>query len=152
MSSTMAPSQDRLGLRVLDPDLPLLASEAAIDVDNLLAGESVDRTAMRRLSQKLSESIGRDSTGGVVRSHLDIATLTVLGEAISETVEKRSLKKVEDLLSKASKIANVLAYDDPQSNREGLEQARDFCVALSRATVSYIESISDPRPSHPFRR
>lgn len=152
MSSTIAPSAGKSGLRVLDPDLPFLASEVAIDVDNMLLGISDDKTAMRKLANKLLQSTDPATAGGPPRSRMDMATLTVLGEAISEIVDMQSLKKVEDLLAEASQIANVLASVNPQNDRDELERARNFCVALSRAAASYSESIRDLRPSHPFRR
>ena len=153
MSSTVSLFNGNPDLRALDPDLPFLASEVAIDVDNILAGVSVDQTAMRLLAEKLLNSIEVDTAGGPPRSQMDMATLTVLGEAILdlETVEKQSLGKVEDLLTKASQIANILSGDDPQNKPKDLEQARSFCVALSRAAAAYSESIRDLRPSHPFR-
>lgn len=152
MSSTMAPSTGTSGLRVLDPDLPFLASEVAIDVDNMLLGISDDRTAMRGLANKLLQSTDTASAGSPPRSRMDMATLTVLGEAISVVVDIQCLKKVEDLLAKASQIAKVLVSENPLDNPDELERARDFCVALSRAAASYSESIRDLRPSHPFRR
>jgi len=154
MSSTVGLFNGNPGLRALDPDLPFLASEVAIDVDNLLAGVSVDQKAMRLLAEKLLNSIEIDSAGGPPRSQMDMATLTVLGEAILDvdTVEDPSRGKVEYLLTKASQIANILSDDNPQSNRKDLEHALNFCVALSRASAAYSESIRDLRPSHPFRR
>lgn len=154
MSSTVSLFNSHPGLRALDPDLPFLASEVAIDIDNLLAGVSTDQKAMRLLAGQLLNSIEVDSAGGPPRSQMDMATLTVLGEAILdlETVEEHSLGKVEDLLTKASQIANILSGDNPESNRKDLEQALSFCVALSRAAAAYSESIRDLRPSHPYRR
>ena len=154
MSSTVGLFNVNPGLRALDPDLPFLASEVAIDVDNLLAGVSVNQKAMRLLAEKLLNSIEIDSAGSPPRSQMDMATLTVLGEAILdlETVDVQPLGKVEDLLTKANQIATILLVDDPQNNPKDLEQARSFCVALSRAAAAYSESIRDLRPSHPFRR
>ena len=152
MSSTIPLSLEKPGLKALDPDLPFLAAEVAIDVDNMLSGVSNDKTAMRILARKLLQSIDFDSTGVPPRSRMDMATLTVLGEAVSETVEKQSLKNVEELLAKASQIANVLARENPKEDRDALERAGTFCMALSRAAAAYSESIRDLGPSHPFRR
>lgn len=152
MSSTIALPQEKRGLKALDPDLPFLAAEVAIDVSNMLSGVSNDQTAMRNLADKLLHSIEPASTGVPPRSRMDMATLTVLGEAVSETIEKQSLKNVDDLLAKASQIANVLARENPQEDPEALGQAGNFCVALSRAAAAYSESIRDLGPSHPFRR
>lgn len=139
-------------LRALDPDLPFLASEVAIDIDNMLSGISKDQTAMRRFAEKLSQAIESDSDRGSLSSRMDMATLTVLGEAVLETVENQSMKSIENLLTRANEITAVLASDKPDSDRQGLEQARSFCVALSRAAAAYSESIRDLNPSHPYRR
>lgn len=139
-------------LRALDPDLPFLASEVAIDIDNMLSGTSNDQTAMRLLADKLSQAIGLDPDGGPLRSRMDMATLTVLGEAVSQTVEKQSMKSIQDLLARASEITAVLASNEPVHDRQGLEKARSFCVALSRKAAAYSESIRDLNPSHPYRR
>lgn len=149
MLSTTLSSQP--GLRALDPDLPFLAAEVAVDVDNLLAGTSKDKRAMQCLANKLLQSIKPDYDGGHSYPRMDLATRTVLGEAVSETMEQES-QNIKDLLIKASQLANVLASNNPQDDRDELKQARNFCVALSRSAAAYSESIRDLRPSHPFRR
>jgi len=152
MDFTMTQPQGNQGLRALDPDLPFLAAEVAIDVDNLLAGRSDDRAAMLRFAAILSQSTEIDPSSALPRSRMDMATLTILGEAVSETIEGTSLKKIEDLLVRASRIASVLENGDPQRDKDELEQAGNFCVALSQAAAAYSESIRDLRPSHPFKR
>lgn len=152
MSHTTVPSERRPGLRALDPDLPFLAAEVAIDVANILSGKSDDRSAMQRLSGILSQSIEMDSGARTLQSRMDMAALTILSEAVSATQEEQSLENVQDLLAKANQIAKVLACDGPQCDRQRFEEARNFCVALSRAAAAYSESIRDLRPSHPFRK
>ena len=44
-------------LQVLDTDLSLLASEAAIDIDNLLSNRAKDFKAMRDLAERLKNSL-----------------------------------------------------------------------------------------------
>ena len=107
---------------------------------------------MHRFAEKLTQAIESDSDGGPLRSRMDMATLTVLGEAVSETDKTQAMKSIEDLLTRANEITAVLAMDNPDSDRQGLEQARSFCVALSRAAAAYSESIRDLNPSHPYRR
>ena len=41
------------GFRALDPDIAMLASEAAIDIDNMLLHGSKELKAMRRLAERL---------------------------------------------------------------------------------------------------
>ncbi len=153
MVAYIPPPKNRSEFHALDPDLPSLAAEVAIDVDNLLAGTSNDQTAMRQLANKLKQSIEDDSNGNLSRARMDMATVTVLGEAVLGTMERQNHReRIEDLLTKANEIALILGSADPKINREGLEEARVFCVALSRAAAAYSESIRDLRPSHPFRR
>lgn len=151
MTTIMEPKEDR-GLRALDPDLPFLAAEVAIDVDNLLAGRSNDRSAMQRLAGMLSRSMELDPSSASPRTRMDLAAFSILSEAVSQSNETESFKKMEDLIEKANKMAEVLDKGDPQTNRTELEQAGNFCVALSKAAAAYSESIRDLRPSHPFRR
>lgn len=134
------------GLHVLDPALPLLAAEVAVEADNLLAGRSKDRAAMRDLASRL-RVLGSDRSD----SRLDWATSTVLGEAVWETFGV-DVSEIRDLLERAKSIADSLANADPGKDRSQLEEARDFCVALSRAAAAYSQSIKDLRPPHPFRR
>ncbi len=153
MASTMTESQNNQGLRALDPDLPFLAAEVAIDVDNLLVRGVDDRKAMRRLAAKLLQSIDEGPSDVTLPpSRMDIATSTILGGAVRKAIGSKSSKNLGDLLVEARKIAVVLDSGDPKTEREELEQAGDFCVALSRAVAAHRESIRDLRPPHPFRR
>lgn len=153
MVAYISPPNKRPEFHALDPDLPSLAAEVAIDVDNLLAGTSTDQLAMQQLAKKLMQSIEQDSNGEISRARMDMATVTVLGEAVLRTMERQNHReRIEDLLTKAKEIALILESADPQSDRKGLERARVFCVALSRVAAAYSESIRDLRPSHPFRR
>ena len=138
-------------LRALDPDLPFLAAEAAVDIDNMLVGSSRDLRAVRRLAEQLKNSIRLSDTGGSPHSLMDPATLTVLGEAILQA-RRTSHSNMEDLLTEVVNIANKLSSEDPLKDREELELARAFCIALSQAAMAYGKSIRDLRPSHPFRR
>jgi len=151
MSSLTASSRSNRGLRVLDPDLPLLATEAAIDIENLLASRSHDLTAIRRLADRLNNSIDLSTTNLQPRSLMDPATLSVLGEAIAVTTNGGTLQKLEELIEETAYIAKTLTSAKPE-NIEELTKARDFCVALSRVVMAYHKSIRDLRPPHPFRR
>lgn len=152
MSHVAEMNQGEKGLRVLDLELPFLAIEAAIDIDNLLTNISKEMTAIRRLADQLRNSIEISSTGEPPRSLMDPATLTILGEAVARAAGEGYSKKVDDLLTEAIKIGTELSSDDPTKNIKALERARDFCVALSTAVVAYHKSISDLSPQHPFRR
>jgi len=138
-------------LRVLDPDLPFLASEAAVDIDNLIANKSEDLEAIRQLGKRLRNSMDEGTTGAPMRSLMDPATLSVLGEAVAGS-ERNELHKIGDLLLRASRIADVLSLDNPKENIGELVKARDFCIAFSKAALAYRRSIRELSSSHPFRR
>jgi hypothetical protein len=152
MSSALAPSGSNQGIHALDPDLPFLASEVAIDIDNLLSNNTKNLNAIKHLAERLKNSVEIGSNGNRPRSLMDPATLSILGEAVLKTKASTGTPKVEDLLLEANKIAEELFDANPQTDREGLERARNFCVALSMAAANYRKSIRDLRPSHPFRR
>jgi hypothetical protein len=152
MVAELEQSQSDQRLRALDPNLPFLASEAAVDIDNLLLHQSRELKSIRTLAKRLNNSIEAGTLDGPNHSLMDPATLTVLNEAFAEAFKSASLQRVEDLLGEAAKIARLLSSLEPENISTELEKARDFCVALSRAAVAYRRSIKDVRPSHPFRK
>jgi len=84
---------------------------------------------------------------------MDPAALTIVGGAAAESCSKdQSSWKVDELLAKAMEIAEFLASEKMRQDNDKLEEAMNFCAALSRAAIAYRRSIRDLRPSHPFRR
>lgn len=140
-------------LHVIDPDLPFLASKAAIELDNLILGRTSDLKSVNILAEKLRHSFEIDETNGERRSLLDPTTLTILGEAINKSETQPTVTKEKDLINKAWSIADELLQEKNLKDDSGrLEWARAFCVALSSLTAAYHRSIFDLRPPHPFRR
>lgn len=137
-------------LQVLDHDLPLLASEAAIDIDNLLSNRAKDFKAMRDLAERLKNSF--ETSEGGLQSLMDPPTLLVLGEAVAHAIGKPYIEKIEDLLTNAFKISDQLSSEDPMKDIDALKRARDFCTGLSMAVVAYRKSNRDLRQMRPFRR
>ncbi len=153
MPSASETSQGNQGLRALDADLASLASEAAIDIEYLLLKRETNSLAIQRLAERLNNSIEVTPTGDPPHSLMDPVTLTILNEAVAKAKNKKSLQKVEELLVEAAEIAKALSRANLMDNHEEeLKQARDFCVAFSRAVMAYHKSIHDLHPSHPFRR
>ena len=153
MKSAMASSSSSSEIRALDPDLPFLASEAAVDLANILYGESRRMEAIHGLADRLRNSIKTDSSGTLSRSLMDPAALTIVGGAAAESSSgDPSSWKVNDLLAKAMEIAEFLTSEKMEEEHDKLEEAMNFCAALSRAAIAYRRSIRDLRPSHPFRR
>ena len=154
MTSAIESSSSSCEIRALDPDLPFLASEAAVDLANLRYGESQRMEAIRCLANRLKNSIKKDSSGTLCRSLMDPAALTIVGGAAAESGsgEDPSSLKVDDLLARAMGIAEFLTSEKMEEEHDKLEEAMNFCAALSRAAIAYRRSIRDLCPSHPFRK
>ena len=140
-------------LKVLDPDLPMLATEVAIDLENirLRRGEKSLAAALR-LAGQLKCSMQCRQVGGGSLSLFDPGTITVLGEAFAGAVGERNITNSEELLGEAKQIADTLSNDNISDDIPGLVRARDFCIALAGAATAYYSAIMEPGPSHPFRR
>lgn len=153
MTFSMERSINEGEIHALDPDLPFLASEAAVDLANLRYGDSQRMEAIRNLADRLKKSIKKDSSGVPSRSLVDPDALTVLGGAVVEsTFAGQSSEKIDDLLVRALEIAEFLSSENMQDDPAKMEEAMNFCAALSRAAIAYRRSIRDLSPSHPFRR
>ena len=139
-------------LRALDPDLPMLATEVAIDLENIRLRRGESLVAATRLSEQLKCSIQYNPAGAGCLSLLDPGTITVLGEAFSSVESGRNITKEEELLGEAKRIAETLSSNDLSNDIQGLERARDFCIALAGAATTYYSAIMEPGPTHPFRR
>ncbi len=153
MTSAIEQSSARSEIRALDPDLPFLASEAAIDLANLRYGESRRMDAILRLADRLKKSIKKDSSGIPSRCLVDPDALIILGGAVAASSSAaQSSERIDDLLARALGIAKFLSSENIQDNPAEMEGAMNFCAALSREAISYRHSIRDLSPSHPFRK
>jgi len=153
----MAPVKERANsageIHALDPDLPFLASEAAVDLANLRYGESTHMEAIRDLANRLKKSIKKDPSGVPSYTLVDPDALTILSGALAESCPPtQPMQKINNLLSKALEIAEFLSSEEIQQKPDKLEEAMRFCAALSRATIALRRSMRELRPSHPFRR
>lgn len=139
-------------LQVLDPNLPFLASEAAIELDGLLLGRKTELNSVLNLASQLRNTFKTSSDGLTTRSFMDPAIISVLGGAFNNSGAHR-VTSLRDLLTEAISLADELvATKETMSNRDNIEWLRAFCVSLSRLTSAYHKSIFDLKPQHPFKR
>lgn len=141
-------------LRIFDPDLPLLASEAAVDIENILLNGPKELEAVHLLANLLKNSIQTDTNDAAFQSLMDPPTLSIIGEAVAKSTKTQNgCHKIEYLLNEAGKIADILSQTSHIGDPTELEKARDFCLALSSAALSYRKSIRENSiQAHPFRR
>lgn len=138
-------------LNTMDPELPLLASDAAVEVDRILQGLPSDRTAAQELALRLRRSVQPANGTTEARHMMDPATMTVLIEALGYGAPGSAVTTVADLISHTTSVADNLTKSDRVRDRAELESVRVFCISLSRLSSAYRKSIEDLHPSHPFR-
>ncbi|MDD2716296.1 MAG: hypothetical protein PHW04_10445 [Candidatus Wallbacteria bacterium] len=140
-------------LNIGDPELSLLASEAAVDIDNMLVcKENKDFTALKKLATRLQNSYTIDQTSNKMQSLMDITTVTFLNDALSKTGENKLFVKLDDLLKEADRITKLLITIEQREEHNELTYVRDFCIALAKATITYRKYIRELKPVHKFRK
>lgn len=139
-------------LQIMDPDLPLLASKAAIELDNAIAGRPADLEPVKRLASLLRDSIGQADTPGSLKSLMDPPTVTALGRALRESGGTGSITTVDQLFAKSREIADRLTDTRSGTDKDHLRWAREFFVALARGAVAHRHSARSRRRTHPARR
>lgn len=135
-------------------DLPSLACEAAVEIDNLARGRNGDLSAVRALADTITKSVTVDQPSSPA-SLLNPTTAVVLRRAIGAVTGAGQPRKLDELLSKASEIAaslrSVAATPETPPMPRTLEELRAFCVALSNSAAAARRPPIE-RPEHPFRR
>lgn len=138
----MNQEQSRQPLTVLDPQLPLLAAQAAVQLDNLLLERGTDLSAVFALAARLNNSQITASTSGPQSQLVDFATLSVLNQAI-HGVSGVSAQSLDDLAQQATKLTEELssASTDKPANTIVLEKIRLFCSLLSQCSTAFQHSL-----------
>jgi hypothetical protein len=132
----------------LEMDLASLASQAAIDLDDLLLGRRKELTAVKVLAEKIAASLPLGQT-------MDATTAVAVQRALIETPGLPQTTTVNELVNSAAeltaRLSKLVAKPEPKENPDEVKQLRSFCVALSRSSTALQGSPYD-RPEHPFRR
>jgi hypothetical protein len=146
--STGAERKQRL--RPLDPSLPLLAAEAALELDEVRLGKLDVSQAAAQLAEMLQNSFRRSSGQPEERYLIDPGALTVLTDAVTRCRAGQEEKDLPALVEEAWYISRGLTNAAGGNQRDQIEELRDFCVALSRCAGAYVETVrgSSPRPAY----
>jgi len=138
-------------MSVLDEDLSFLATQAALEFDELIEGIEVELEAIPRLSNVISNNFQSITIGGQGFS-LDPATATIMNRAFHES-ELAQLETVDELVQKSLELAKDLQLQsDPNLRNGGLANMKRFCIALAKCSAAYRESVLGNRPKHPYRK
>ena len=139
-------------INVVDPELPLLVSDAAVELDLLIQGDQPGLEAVRQLGDDLRKTLAKPAKAPPSRQlHVNTETETILGQAFCDAGGDPSTI-LRDLSRYTEEIATQLSSAEPGGRREDLERLREFCLALSRFAAAYRQSMTIALPPHPDRR
>ena len=144
------PPQERI--RAIDPDLPMLAAQAAIELDNFALGRGSSASAVCKLASRLKNAFQPPNGTGSRRSLMDVSTKILVGRALDSSRIGSPTTEVNEKMGEVWEVANQLEVVGQHTAPDVLAQLRGFCTALAKNAASYRRSIHDLTPSHPFRR
>lgn len=131
----------------LEMDLASLASQAAIELDDLILGRRKDLTAVGVLIDKIAAGLPEGKP-------LDATTVVAIQRALIDTPGSKQTTTVSELQSSAAemtaRLSGLITGGDVKA-ADVLEQLRSFCVALSKHSTALQRSPYDRR-EHPFQR
>jgi hypothetical protein len=138
-------------LRLYDPDLPMLAAQAAIELDSLRRGKLIGLRTVHEVGQRLRTSLETSPDNGK-RAIIDSSTFAIVGPALDTTEWSGRVKTTEQLINGTGEIADIMTDLNEQVETKQIEKIRNFCVALSKFAAAYRQSLHDLEPAHTFRR
>ena len=140
------------GFRALDPDLPLLAARAAVQLDRLIIKGSTGNEpmdALKELSAMLSGVRMKAQGGGCEKELLDPFSVTILNRALVKSSPEQPIKSESDFIEATQTLAKSL--DTPSDNSlDVLKNIRNFCIHLSNYSSAQrqIAFSGNPKPSY----
>jgi hypothetical protein len=146
---TIESSKTTPKLRANDPDLPLLAAQAALELENFKTYGQSDFNAVKQLSFRLKNSFG---TGATKKALLESNTVSVVGRALNSSAWSGQISTMDELNGQLWEIADKIEKLETDPGNQPIDKIRDFCVALSECAASYRQTLHEARPPHPFRR
>jgi hypothetical protein len=142
----------------LGQDLPSVACQAAIELDNLILGRTNNLPSVAELSVRLSEEVPPVCDLNSHLSLVDPSTVVALHGTIQESRLAAPSDNIVDLTRQAGEIVRRLkaVSDDPAAARtsglEELQKLKEFCLILSRRSAAATGDPDESRPPHPYRR
>lgn len=146
MKDTVASSEQSNRLDALDPGLPFLASQAAIELDNILLGQDVELQAACFLAERIQNSTEENPGNDDRKSLMDPATITLFSSAVAAS-GIQNLRTLDDLANEAWRLANALRGSATETDRERIERLRTFCTFLAQSAVAHERQILERQTS-----
>lgn len=139
-------------VNALDPDLSSLASDAAVELDLLINGETTTLGAVRQLGERLQLSLEKPAANQPASGlHVDTETEMVLAQAFTRAGDDPTTI-LSQLWRRTEQIAERLSAASASEERESLRRPLAFCLALSQSAAAFRQLVFEARPPHPNRR
>lgn len=150
VSAATSNQNGQVRLNSVEAKVPLLAIEAANELDELIEGRQAKLESVTRLADVLKQSFPFEVCG-TSPAFIDSGTVAVFSQAMDESSCGRSASTVAELVENAMEIVKSLETSKTSSAGKSLERLRDFCIALSSAASAYQESVFEMVPENPLR-
>lgn len=121
-------------------NLPLLASQAAVEFDLAIQGEMGDFTAAKQLSLYLE----------TLPDLSDLSEIGIVGRALAET-QTSGVSTVDQVRKTVGDLTRLL-QDLPNCGVDDLKKLRDFCSALANSLLAYKRSTTEIAQGNKFKR
>ena len=131
--------------------LSSLALDAAVEVEKILSAESTRTDSVHKLAKALRKTPGLENNAETFKSLASPTTLNVFSRAVSAYSGKQ-MQTVNELVEKLNELLGLLEKPDKDTNREALQNAQGFCLALHRELLLRRTSeIAGKSPSTVYR-
>lgn len=125
-------------LSAFDPGLPFLATQAAIELDNLLLNKDVEGemlSAVRDLAELLQNSTKQGVVPEERTSLMDPTTVSVFSNAIA-ACEHHPVRTMRELALSAWTISRELDTPNEEADVGRIERLRSFCNSLAHSAIA----------------
>lgn len=136
----MLTTQELLSSESVSAELPLLASQAAIEFDCALKGRNIGFTAASTLGQ----FIQHDALNDFVAENL-------VCQALARSDWNPGVSTFSEASASSIELAGALKEATPEKANHW-EKLRDFCVKFSAQLVSHRQALRATLPTNPNRR
>lgn len=150
MTATLNDLDSQSPLKAGDPNLALLALQAADEIDALLSGSSKGTVAISMLAARLRHSTENVAGSSGRRNLMEPQALQLLGDTYYEA-HGRAVETIDELAAEAWSTANEFNSAQTEGENETLTKLRAFCLTLSRIATANRRSALDMRNRTPFR-
>lgn len=129
-------------MRTAESLLPLYASRAAIELDNLLRGTSDGLEASRELAHCLIGDSNGVDLGSSMKALASPGTELLMSRTLRSIEQTKTISTIDQLREAIDSLANLLRTLTKETAQEDIQRARDFCSSLALAASSSTYSIS----------